>query len=195
MKKIITLSALVTFTAFASAEEAPAAKKASKCASACSANACDMAEGTMLKIAVKGLDKAEAASSAEVVLGAQAAIGYCKSCPESNTFIVKYNPEKTTVADIEKVLTDSGLQVTGQKADFKVKGLACQSCSNHLTATLGKAEGVVNVDKVCHLSGSAQITFDPKKTDATKLKAAINATKYKVADKEKPAATTAAPQA
>jgi len=195
MNKIISLSALIALTSFATAQEAPAAEKcATKCPSACAASACDAAEGTLVKIAVTGLDNPEAASSAEVILGAQASIGYCKSCPDSNTFTVKYNPEKTTVADIEKVLTKSGLKVTGQKADFTVKGLVCQSCSNHLTTVLGKTDGVVNVDKVCHQSGKTMITFDPKKTDCTKLKAAINTTKYKVVDAAKKPAATPAPQ-
>jgi P-type Cu+ transporter len=194
MRTIITLSALLAFSTFASAEEAKAAEKGDKqCPSACTANSCEAAEGTLLKIAVTGLDKAEAAASAEVVLGAQAAISYCKSCPESGTFTVKYNPEKTTVADIEKTLTANGLNVTGQKADFKIKGMMCQSCSNHLTTVLGKTEGVLNIDKISHLDGQTQITFDPKKTDAQKIKTAINSTKYKVVDSpENPAPT--APQ-
>jgi len=193
MKRFIALSSLLAFGSLASAQEAPAAKKcpAQKCPSACAVDCCD---GTLIKFAVTGLENDSAAKSAEVVLGAQAAIVYCKSCPKSGTFTVKYNPDKTKVAEIEKVLTDNGLKITGQKASFKIAGLACQSCSNHLTTVLGKTDGVVNVDQVCHKSGHTEITFDPKKTDSDKLKAAINATKYQVVVAAKKPAPVVAPQ-
>jgi copper chaperone CopZ len=193
MKQFIALSSLLAFGSLASAQDAPAAEKcpAQKCPSACAIDCCD---GTLIKFAVTGLDNDQAAISAEVVLGAQAAIGYCKSCPESGSFTVKYNPDKTKVAEIEKVLIENGLKITGQKASFKIAGLACQSCSNHLTTVLGKTDGVVNVDQICHKSGHAEITFDPKKTDSAKLKAAINTTKYKVVEADKKPATAPAPQ-
>jgi len=43
------------------------------------------------------------------------------------------------------------------------------------------------------MSGTVNVTFDAKKTDAKKIKAAINTTKYKVVEAAKPA-PAAAPQ-
>lgn len=195
MKNILVLSSLLALGSFTQAQEAPAAKAcpASKCPDAC---AKDCGDGTMIKFAVTGLDNDAAAETTKAALGALAGVSSCSSCDKSNTVMVKYDPEKMKVAQIEKIITDSGLKITGQKTSFKIAGLACQSCSNHLTAVLGKTEGVVNVDKVCHMSGQAAVTFDPKKTDEAKIKAAIHTTKYKVVEAApaKEAAPAVAPQ-
>ena len=193
MKNILFLSSLLALGSFAQAQDAPAAEKcpATKCPGACAADCCD---GTMIKLAVSGLDNDVATETAKATLGALAGISSCKACDKSNTFTVMYDPEKMKVAEIEKMLTKSGLKIKGHQTSFKIAGLACQSCSNHLTAVLGKTDGVVNVDKVCHLSGQAAVTFDPKKTDATKIKAAIQTTKYKVVDAVAKKAPVVAPQ-
>lgn len=195
MKNIITITAMLAFGGFASAQEAPAAK-AKKCpASACPSACADDCCGTMLKLAVTGLQDEAVAATAKVKLGAMAGINSCQTCAKSGTVMVKYDPETMKVADIEKAVTANGLKITGHKVSMKIKGLACQSCSNHLTTVLGKTEGIVNVDKVCHMSGTCAVTFDPKKTDMKKIKAAVHTTKYKVVEEKaktvKPAATAA----
>jgi copper chaperone CopZ len=123
-----------------------------------------------------------------------AGINHCSTFVKSGTVMVKYDTEKMKVADIEKAVAKNGIKIVGYKADFKIKGLACQTCSNHLTAVLGKTKGVVNVNKVCHMSGTVGITFDAKKTDKRKLKAAIHTTKYKVVESKKEAPAAATPQ-
>ena len=197
MKNIIALSSLLALGSFAQAQEAPAAKKCetSECsASKCKTGSCaDECCGTMVKLAVTGLENESAAATTEVTLGAMAGINHCSTCAKSGTVMVKYDPETMKVGDIEKAVAKNGLKVTGHKTSFNIAGLACQSCSNHLTTVLGKTEGVVNVDKVCHQGGHAAVTFDPSKTDAAKIKAAIEATKYKVVEAKKPA-PAAAPQ-
>ncbi|MFT6864785.1 MAG: copper chaperone CopZ [Akkermansiaceae bacterium] len=193
MKKILVLSSFLALGSFAKAQEAPAAEKcpAKKCPDACAA-ACG--DGTMIKLAVTGLDNDVAAETAKATLDALAGISSCQSCDKSNTVTIMYDPEKMKVAEIEKMITASGLKIKGHQTSFKIAGLACQSCSNHLTAVLGKTEGVVNVDKVCHMSGHAAVTFDPKKTDAAKIKATIHTTKYKVVEAAAKPAPVIAPQ-
>jgi copper chaperone CopZ len=148
----------------------------------------------MVKLAVNGLEKEAVAETTKVTLGAIAGINHCSTCVKSGTVMVKYNADKIKVADIEKAVAKNGLKVVGHKTDFKVKGLACQSCSNHLTSILGKTNGVVNVDKVCHMSGIVAITFDAKKTDNETLKASIHTTKYRVIEAKKGATAATAPQ-
>ena len=192
MKKFITLTSLLAFGAFANAQEEPAAEKCatSKCStSACSADECT---DPMVKWAGAGLEDESAAKTTEISLGAMAGITHCSTCSKSGTVTVNYNPEKMTPAEIEKLVAQNGLTVSGQKTSFEITGLACQSCSNHLTTVLGETEGVVKVDKVCHMSGHAAVTFDASKTDIAKIKDAINTTSYKVAE-AKAAETTVAP--
>ena len=197
MKNIIALTSFLAFGAFANAQNAPTAGKCpskyatNKCdAGACVADSC----GPMIQLAVNGLEKEAVAETTKVTLGAIAGINQYSTCVKSGTVMIKYNADKIKVADIEKTVAKNGLKIVGYKTDFKVKGLACQSCSNHLTSILGKTNGVVNVDKVCHMSGIVAITFDAKKTDNESLKASIHTTKYRVIEAEKEATAATAPQ-
>lgn len=187
MKNIIILTSFLAFGSFTNAQNAPTAEK---CPSKCAADTC----GPMVKLAVSGLKKEAVAETTKITLAAIAGITHCSTCVKSGTVTVNYNAEKIRVADIEKAVAKNGIKIVGHKTDFKVKGLACQSCSNHLTAILGKTDGVVNVDKVCHMSGTVAITFDTKKTDNEKLRASIHTTKYKVIETMKGATTAADPQ-
>ena len=197
MKKIIGLLLFLALGSLASVQDAPAAKNhpskcaASKCdAGVCSADCC----GSTVKLAVDGLEKEGIAETTEITLSAMAGINHCSTFVKSGTVMVKYDTDKMSVADIEKAVAQNGIKIVGYKANFKVKGLACQSCSNHLITILGKTKGVVNVDKICHMSGTVGITFDAKTTDKRKLKAAIHTTKYKVVESKKEAPAAATPQ-
>tara|TARA_B110000003_G_scaffold48616_1_gene47200 strand:+ start:7362 stop:7985 length:624 start_codon:yes stop_codon:yes gene_type:complete len=196
MKNIIVFTLFLAFGSFANAQNAPTAAKypskyaAKKCdTGACATDPC----GPMVKLAVNGLEKEAVAETTKITLGAIAGITHCSTCVKSGTVILNYNAEKIKVAAIEKAVARNGIKIVGHKTDFKVKGLACQSCSNHLTAILGKTDGVVKVDKVCHMSGIVTVTFDAKKTDKETLKASIHTTKYKVI-KAMIGATADAPQ-
>lgn len=192
MQHIIALTCFFAFGSFTNAQERPTAENcpASICqAGTCASDRC----GLMVRLAVTGLEKEGAAEITKITLGAMAGINYCSTCAKSGTVMVKYDADKMKVCDIENAVANNGIKVTGHKTSFKIKGLACQSCSNHLTAILGKTDGVVNVDKVCHMSGIVTVTFDAKKTDKETLKASIHTTKYKVI-KAMIGATADAPQ-
>jgi len=184
MKHLLSLTAILAFGGLATGQEVPKATQcpAGECAKACC--------GTSVKLAVTGLENEAKTAKAEAALAALDGVTMCQNCSKSGTFAVNYDPAKVKAAAIEKAITDSGLKIAGHKATFKIKGMMCQSCSNHLTALLGKTPGVLGVDEVTHLTGEAKVTFDPKKTDEAKIKAAIHTTQYKVVEP----ATTAAPQ-
>lgn len=185
MKNILTLATVVALGGFSQAQEAPQAKAEKKCGTAACAKACDGdVGGTVIKLAVTGLEKEAVAATAQVKLGAMAGINQCGTCSKSGVMTVKYDPKAIKVAAIEKAIAENGLKITGHMTAMKVKGLACQSCSNHLTGVLGKTEGIVNVNKVCHMSGNVMVTYDPKKTDLKKIKAAVHTTKYKVVEEK-----------
>ncbi|MGC6467856.1 MAG: heavy-metal-associated domain-containing protein, partial [Akkermansiaceae bacterium] len=74
----------------------------------------------------------------------------------------------------------------GKKASYQVKNMVCQSCANHLMSVLGKTKGVTKVDEVDFKTGKVAVTYNPDLTDETKIKAAINSTRYKVDEKVAP---------
>jgi copper chaperone CopZ len=186
MKKFLSLTALFAFGGLVTAQETPKATECPKgeCAKACA--------GTALKLSVTGLENEANTAKAEAALTALDGVIMCKNCSKSGTFAVNYDPAKVKVAAIEKAISDSGLVIAGHKTSFKIKGMACISCANHITSLLGKTPGVINVDEVSHMTGQTSVTFDPKKTDEAKIKAVINATRYKVVEGQ--AAPAVAPQ-
>jgi len=59
-------------------------------------------------------------------------------------------------------------------------GMACGGCANTIANALQALEGVLAAD-VSHIEGTAAITFDPARVQPEKLKAAVEASGYKVA--------------
>lgn len=186
MKNLISLSALLAFGTFAHADETAKAAPCpdgkcpvSECAKACS--------GKSVSFVVSGLQDEAVAAKAAAAIAALDGAEMCHTCCKSGTFSIKYDPAKIKVAALEQAVAASGLEITGQKSTFNVKGMSCISCANHITSLLGKTPGVTSVDKVDHMTGETAVTFDPKKTDEEKIKAVIAATRYKIV--EAPAAS------
>ena len=73
---------------------------------------------------------------------------------------------------------DVDASTVGTKLTLEVEGMTCGECATTVYKTLKAVDGVtaVNVD---HKQGAAQIRFDPAKTNAEALVAALNTTKFK----------------
>ena len=181
MKKIITIAVFAALGGIAQAEEAAKDCPKSKAVKAGKAP-CDAGQPAMIKLAVTGLDKEGAAAIAQKKLGMTAGVTECGACSKSGTVFVKFVPEIVGVADIEKVIADNGFKVAGHKTSMMVKGIKCQACSDELTEVLEGTKGVVMVDKACKKSGVVSVTYDASKINAKKIKATVNATKYKVVE-------------
>ena len=70
-----------------------------------------------------------------------------------------------------------------EKSEIAVKGMTCESCETSVTKALEKVEGIKSA-KVNHKNGKAVVEFDSKKTDMTKIQAAIAKAGYKVEGKK-----------
>ncbi len=70
-----------------------------------------------------------------------------------------------------------------QKTEFKIKGMTCESCEDHINLEVNKLTGIIN-STVSYKNGNAIIEFDKSKTDNSKIEQAINSTGYKVTDKK-----------
>jgi len=66
--------------------------------------------------------------------------------------------------------------------EFTINGMTCASCEDHINYEVNKLNGIVNT-KVSFENGNAIVEFDKTKTDTTEITKAINATGYKVIDK------------
>lgn len=67
--------------------------------------------------------------------------------------------------------------------EFKISGMTCESCEEHVNHEVNKLNGIVN-SKASYKNGNAIIEFDRTKTNQTEIEKAINSTGYKVSDKK-----------
>lgn len=179
MKSLLSFSALLIFGGIANAQDTPAPKATP------APEVAKTSHATPIHFSVTGLENEALTKKAEAALATLAGVSQLKNDSKTGTFTIQYDPAKVKADTLQKALSDSGLKVNGQQTTFQIKGMMCQSCCNHLISVLGKTEGLVNVDKISHLTRQATLTFDPKKTDEAKLKAAIHTTRYKVVEAKK----------
>jgi len=67
--------------------------------------------------------------------------------------------------------------------EFKISGMTCASCEEHVNHEVNKLNGIVN-SKASYKNGNAIIEFDKTKTNEKEIEKAIDATGYKVTDKK-----------
>ena len=70
-----------------------------------------------------------------------------------------------------------------QTTEFKINGMTCASCEEHVNHEVNKLNGVVN-SKASYENGNAIIEFDRTKTNENEIEKAINSTSYKVTNKK-----------
>ncbi|MBT33740.1 MAG: heavy metal transporter [Thalassobius sp.] len=67
--------------------------------------------------------------------------------------------------------------------EFKVTGMTCTGCEEHVNHEVNKLSGIINT-KVSYESGNAIIEFDESKTDKEAIAEAIAKTGYSVTDQK-----------
>jgi copper chaperone CopZ len=67
--------------------------------------------------------------------------------------------------------------------EFKISGMTCVSCEEHVNHEVNKLNGIVN-SKASYENGNAIVEFDKTKTNEKEIEKAINSTGYKVTDKK-----------
>ncbi|UQD56530.1 mercuric transport protein MerTP [Flavobacterium sp. K5-23] len=70
-----------------------------------------------------------------------------------------------------------------QTIEFKISGMTCASCEEHVNLEVNKLNGIVNA-KASYENGNAVIEFDRTKTNEMEIEKAINSTGYKVTNKK-----------
>lgn len=70
-----------------------------------------------------------------------------------------------------------------QKTEFKVEGMTCESCEDHIKLEVNKLTGILS-STVSYKNGNAIIEFDNTKLDNSKIEQAINSTGYKVTEQK-----------
>jgi mercuric ion transport protein len=66
-----------------------------------------------------------------------------------------------------------------QQMEFRIKGMTCEGCTEHVNSEIAKVKGVVNF-QTSYEKAMSIVSFDNSKTSVDSIKAAINSTGYKV---------------
>jgi mercuric ion transport protein len=66
-----------------------------------------------------------------------------------------------------------------QQAVFKIKGMTCESCTQHVNTEISKVKGIIAFE-TSYENANSIVKFDNSKTSIDSIAAAINSTGYKV---------------
>jgi Cu+-exporting ATPase len=124
------------------------------------------------QIIQKALLKAEGVTEARVNLTTE--IAY-----------VEYNDEQTSEEKLKEVIKNTGYDVAEdlETSTIRIGGMTCASCSQAITRSLIKTEGVKDAN-VNLATEKATVSFYPGKTSYAKIKKAIEDTGYQVLERE-----------
>ena len=80
-------------------------------------------------------------------------------------------PQETKVVVVD--------QTNIKQAVFKIKGMTCESCTQHVNTEISKVKGIVTF-QTSYEDANSTVKFDNSKTSIDSIAAAINSTGYKV---------------
>ncbi|GAB3026433.1 hypothetical protein GCM10027051_34010 [Niabella terrae] len=87
----------------------------------------------------------------------------------AKVFYPKPQDTKVIIVDKSKI----------QTAEFKIKGMTCEGCTEHINSELSKTSGVITFN-TSYEKRSSTVKFDNSKTSVDNIATAINNTGYKV---------------
>jgi copper chaperone CopZ len=70
-----------------------------------------------------------------------------------------------------------------QKINFKIDGMTCDACQNHVNHAVNELPGIIDV-KTSYSEGNAVVEFDTTQINIMEIEKAINSTGYKVVGKK-----------
>ena len=80
-------------------------------------------------------------------------------------------PQETKVVVVDKTNI--------QQAVFKIKGMSCESCTQHVNSEISKVKGIISF-QTSYENSNSTVKFDNSNTSIDSIAAAINRTGYKV---------------
>jgi Cu+-exporting ATPase len=136
-----------------------------------------MAETKKAEIKVSGMVCATCSSTIEKSLLSQAGVAGARVNLATEMASVEYDPDKLKLADLEKAVKDAGYDVVNERVVLKISGMVCAMCVDTLETVLKKLDGVVEV-RVNLASEKAYVTYNPRITSISDMKAAIEVAGY-----------------
>ncbi len=95
---------------------------------------------------------------------------------------VEYDPDKVTLEDMKKAVSDAGYEVVLDNMQLKIGGMSCQACASNIETAVGSLPGVGRV-VVNFATGSAGIDYVPDITPLVEIRDTIHELGYDVIEK------------
>ncbi|VUT25627.1 MAG: putative copper-exporting P-type ATPase A [Candidatus Methanolliviera sp. GoM_oil] len=134
-------------------------------------------EKKKVEVKVSGMTCATCAQTIEKSLGGMNGVLEANVNLGSEIATVEYNPSKVNLNDLEGAVKDAGYDVINEKVTLKVGGMTCATCVKTIENTLNKLDGITEVT-VNLGAEKAYVTYNPRATDISQMKNAIEGSGY-----------------
>ncbi|KAF5057931.1 Copper-exporting P-type ATPase [anaerobic digester metagenome] len=95
----------------------------------------------------------------------------------NETATVEYDPAKTTLADLERTVSDAGYEVVRSEATVRIGGMVCASCARVIEASLADLDGVYEA-RVNLANENARVVYNPEFVTTAEIRAAVEDAGY-----------------
>ncbi|HEB02848.1 MAG TPA: hypothetical protein ENI12_06410, partial [Nitrospirae bacterium] len=96
---------------------------------------------------------------------------------------VTFNPEKVSVDDLKKTVSDLGYSVELAAIEIPIKGMTCAACVKRVEDSLSELDGIIHVS-VNFATERASIQYTPEKVGLVEFRGAVKDAGYEVLEVE-----------
>ncbi len=136
-----------------------------------------MTDSKKAELKIAGMVCAACSSAIEKSLGNLDGVYQARVNLAAESASVEYDPDKVTLADLEKAVRDAGYEVIDEHVVLRVGGMVCAMCVGALEIALKKLDGVTDV-RVNLAAEKAYVTYNPRMTSLDDMKKAVEETGY-----------------
>ena len=95
----------------------------------------------------------------------------------AETAVVEYDPTKTTLADLERTVSDAGYEVVRNEVAVRIGGMVCASCAQVIEASLADLDGVYEA-RVNLATENAHVVYNPALVTTSDIRSAVEDAGY-----------------
>jgi len=142
------------------------------------------AEGETLRLSVPEMDCPTCAGKVEASLDRLDGVYELDPRPASGTLVVRYDPDRVTVADVRERIEGAGYRVVREESvTLSVPSMDCPDCAGNVEAAVDDVEGVLEYD-TRPAAGTAVVEYDTEATSREAVVAAVEGAGYEVVSED-----------
>lgn len=143
----------------------------------CAASKCDKLAKVEYK--VSGMSCAACEDKVTKAVAKLDGVSEPSACSKSGKAVMTIDSKKVKDEQLLAAIEHAGFKVEGEVLTVKVEGMKCEACSSKVSKAVTAVKGA-KAEGICHESGQAVVSFDPKKVSRDQIIAAIDKSGFKV---------------